>query len=91
MIYYGKKTSNSKIKGYFLILYQGLRPEVAYWEFVNTLRKGVILLSLLFSRTVSIYISIVVLVTTARLQIWLKPYKKKENYKVEFLAMMAGV
>lgn len=62
-----------------------------YWEFINTLRKAAILMSLLFSRTVAIYISIMVLILTARLQVLLKPYKDPENYKVEFLAIMAGV
>ena len=30
------------MKKYFLLLYQGLRPEVFYWEIVNTLRKFMI-------------------------------------------------
>lgn len=91
-IYYGKShPENQKIKEYFIILYQGLKPETIYWEFVNTIRKMVLLVSLLFDRTVTIYISILVLMLTARLQIYLKPYKDPENFKVEFLAIMAGV
>jgi hypothetical protein len=33
-----------KIKKYFLILYQGLKPKAFYWEFFNTFRKVLILL-----------------------------------------------
>jgi len=32
-----------KIKKYFLIIYQGLRPQAYYWEFVATFRKFAIL------------------------------------------------
>jgi len=33
-----------KVKKYFLILYQGLKPEKFYWEFFNTFRKFLVLL-----------------------------------------------
>ncbi|CAI2365361.1 unnamed protein product [Moneuplotes crassus] len=85
------KTGHEKIKSYFLILYQGLKPEVFYWEFVNTLRKIAILLTLLFHRTVSISLSLMILIVTARVQLYLKPYRNREHSKIEFLAMMAGV
>ena len=31
------------IKKYYLILYQGLTREVFYWEFINTIRKVLII------------------------------------------------
>lgn len=37
------KLEDWSIKKYFLILYQGFKPEVYYWEFVNTSRKFSIL------------------------------------------------
>ena len=76
---------------YFLILQQGLKPDKFYWEFVNTLRKVLILFSLVFNKTITITISLIILVVSARLQVYLKPYKKSANSKVEFLALMAGV
>lgn len=39
-----KNLEDWKIKKYFLVLYQGLRKETFYWEFVNTFRKFIILL-----------------------------------------------
>ncbi|CAI2365727.1 unnamed protein product [Moneuplotes crassus] len=85
------KTGHEKIKSYLLILYQGLKPEVFYWELVNTLRKVAILLTLLFNRTVSISLSLMILIATARVQVYLKPYSNGENSKIEFLGIMAGV
>ncbi|CAI2360923.1 unnamed protein product [Moneuplotes crassus] len=85
------KTGHEKIKSYFLILYQGLKPEAFYWELVNTLRKIAILLTLLFQKTVSINLSLMILIVTARVQVYLKPYKNHEHSKIEFLAIMAGV
>jgi len=37
------KLSDKEIKNYFYVLYQGLKPNRFYWEFVNTLRKIIIL------------------------------------------------
>ena len=39
-----KATDDNKVKQYFLILYQGLRPEAFNWEFVNTVRKSLLLM-----------------------------------------------
>ena len=33
------KNEDNKVKQYFLILYQGLKPRAYYWEFVNIFRK----------------------------------------------------
>ena len=40
-----KKGEHNKVKQYMLILYQGLKHEKYYWEFVNSLRKVLILMS----------------------------------------------
>lgn len=42
-----KEAKSNKKRQYFLILYQGLTPQCFYWEFVNILRKALILASLL--------------------------------------------
>ncbi|CAI2363468.1 unnamed protein product [Moneuplotes crassus] len=91
IIYKGRKNRDSKIMGYFLMMYQGLKPEVIYWEFINTTRKIAILFLLLFELKVAINLSIIILLLTARLQIMLKPYKNKENNKIEFLSVMGGI
>lgn len=39
-----KHLEEGKVKKYFLILYQGLKPKAYYWEFVNTFRKFLILI-----------------------------------------------
>ena len=49
-----------KIKKYMLILYQGLRKETFYWEFVNTLRKFVILSLNVFLSSYSAYYRILI-------------------------------
>ena len=36
------------VKKYYLLLYQGLKPNRFYWEFVNTIRKFIILISNVF-------------------------------------------
>jgi len=81
---------NSKVKEYFLILYQGLHPNHFYWEFVNTLRKVLILALFLLETNLQIVFSSMILVITSRIQIYLKPYKQTENNHVEILAMFAG-
>lgn len=91
LLYKGKRQGeNSKLRNYFLILYQGLKPNAIYWEYVNTMRKILILTSLLFTKTTSILFSLVILMLSARIQVIVKPYKNKDHYRTEFLAMMAG-
>ncbi|CAI2370626.1 unnamed protein product [Moneuplotes crassus] len=86
-----KSGKENKIKQYFLILYQGLTPECFYWEFVNTIRKGIVLTCLLLPETGRIVLASITLVVSGRIQMSLKPYKRDSNNQVEFLAIMAGV
>ena len=86
-----KERKDNKIKQYFLILYQGLRPQWFYWEFVNTLRKILILASLLLPNSLKVGFASIVLIISGRLQMHLKPYKEKEYNKVELLAMNSGL
>ena len=85
-----KSKRDNKIKSYFLILYQGLNEKVFYWEYVNTLRKILILSCLFFDPTAKLFFSCFVLMSTERLEHFLKPYKRLENTKVELLAVTAG-
>ena len=83
-----------QVKRYFLILYQGLRPEVFYWEFVNTLRKVLILMwNVILSSYDGIYramVSIAILLIIFRVQIYLKPYKDSKNNEIEMKAILVG-
>jgi len=81
----------SKIMQYFLILYQGLRHETFYWEFVNSLRKVLILLCFLLSDTLKIVLSAAVLVTIWRIQHHLKPYKDNRNNEIEIIGINTAV
>ncbi|CAI2387268.1 unnamed protein product [Moneuplotes crassus] len=79
---------------YFFILYQGLKPERYYWEFVNTLRKFTILAISLTLVSISVnaklLLSVVCMIALVRLQNSLKPYKRAENNKIELLGILAG-
>lgn len=85
-----KKPESNKIREYMLILYQGLKPNRFYWEFCNTLRKVLVLSTFVLSSNLRIMVSLSVLVTSGRLQIFLKPYKNEENNNCEMLAITAG-
>ena len=86
-----KDSDDSKIKQYFLILYQGLKPKRFYWEFANTLRKLAILTVLLLPDTFKIAFASVILIISGRFQMSLKPYKNKDNNEIELLAITTGV
>ena len=77
-----------------LILYQGLKPNRYYWEFVNTLRKVLILMSfallVIVSLAYKILISLMILLFTFRIQVRLKPYKNDNYNNIEILAIFAG-
>ena len=89
------KKDNNKVKEYMMILYQGYKPDRYYWEFVNTLRKVLILISFtIFSMlpfTYRIMVALIILIITFRIQIYLKPYKKDANNNIEILAILSGV
>ena len=85
---------NSKINMHFLILYQGLKKNWFYWEFVNSLRKVLILIIFAalttFSPLYRIVLSVIVLTISARVQIYLDPYKNSKHSEIELLAIVAG-
>ena len=82
------------IKKYLLILYQGLKPKVFYWEFINTFRKVVILLInvvlVSYSSSYRVLIAICFLVIILKVQERLKPYKNEENNRIEMIAIIAA-
>lgn len=90
-----KELSEWSTRRYFLILYQGLKPDVFYWEFVNTTRKVLVLIVVVFLARASVHLKAllitVVLVTFFRLQVYLSPYKLEENNGLELLEMSTGL
>ena len=86
--------NSGPVKQTLLVLYQGLKPNVFYWEFVNTLRK---VLLLLFSTVLSVFslnysalISVAILVVLIHVQIKLDPYDDKRHNQIEIQAVVAG-
>ena len=85
------KENDNKIKQYLLILYQGLKQDRFYWEFVNTLRKLAILSSFLFPNPYKILIAFSILLISGRIQLLLNPYKRVDNNNAEFFAILTGM
>jgi CDP-diglyceride synthetase len=85
------KKGDNKVKQYLLILYQGLKPTKFYWEFVNTLRKVLLLFILMLSDILKVMFSVLILYSTIRLQLYLKPYQNDEYNKIEILSLISGL
>ena len=83
-----------RIKIYMLVLYQGLKQKVFYWEFVNTIRKTSILMVNVFLSSTSVnyqvLVSVIILVSIIKIQDKLQPYKFKENSIIEIQGTVAG-
>jgi hypothetical protein len=88
---YIKSKEDNLVKQYFLILYQGLKQDKFYWEFANTLRKVLILVTFMLSSNLKLLLSMVIVSITGRVQIYLKPYRDEQNNEVEILALVAGM
>jgi phosphotransferase system glucose/maltose/N-acetylglucosamine-specific IIC component len=76
------------------MIYQGLKINAFYWEFINTLRKGVLLFFSTVLSIISVYYtaltSIALLVVIAKVQSWIQPYKNPRNNRLEMRAIIAG-
>jgi len=86
-----RKQDNNLMKQYFLILYQGLKPQIFYWEFINTIRKLLILSVLILSDNLKFGIASFMLIILTRIQLQLKPYKVEDNNQAEYLANISGI
>jgi hypothetical protein len=73
------KLDDPVVKGRYLMLYQGLRFKVFYWEFVNTGRKIFLLSTNIFIPKTMPFLratlGVIILVAVMRLQKLLHPYK----------------
>jgi hypothetical protein len=88
-----QRLKSNKIKIYFQLLYQGYREKIFFWEFVNTLKKFLLVsISVFLARYNPTYrglSAVIVLVAIWRFQVWLKPYVLKVNNEVENYSMVA--
>ena len=86
--------SDPNVQRYILMLYQGLKEKVFYWELVNTTRKILMIgINTLLSTLPLIYSAIsavLVLIGLMRVQLRLQPYKQEINNKLEMEAMTTG-
>ena len=79
---------------YNTVLYQGLKNDKFYWEFINTLRKvGIVTINVFlspYSQTYKGLTAIVWMIAFLRIQIFLDPYKLKINNHWEYLSYSAS-
>lgn len=85
------ENENSKMKSYFLVLYQGLKPSVFYWEFVNSLRKVLILVAFLLPTAYKVTASTFILIIIWRIQKYIQPYRNDQFNDVEILGINAAI
>lgn len=82
------------IQRYFLMLYQGLRDKIFFWEIINTFRKVSMIAINVFMATVPLVYTaitaVLILITLIRVQMRLHPYKNELNNKLEIDAMVTG-
>ena len=86
-----RKKGENKVKQYFLILYQGIKIDYFYWEFINSGRKIMILMSFLLPSTFGIIVSIFLLIIVWRFQNYLKPYKEAKNNYIEMFGINVAI
>ena len=76
------------------MLYQGLKIDRFYWEFINTTRKAVLLCLPAFMSTASLNYKVLsattIMLIILRVQHDLEPYKDDTNNKLEFNEIITG-
>jgi len=87
-LYYMKKDfEEGNSKQYFLVLYQGYKTHIYYWEFINIARKMTVQIWFLLNNTLKIVISSFILIISVRIQNKIKPYKKEAFNGLEMRAI----
>ena len=94
LIKYKSQLDQWAVQRYLLMLYQGLNKNRFYWEFINTMRKSLLLSISVFMSTVSLYLRILtatlLMIVFFRLQNKLRPYKLMRNNKLEEYEIVTG-
>ena len=79
----------------YRMIYQGLRSEVFYWEFINVLRKTILISLNVFLPESEAYLkalcAIALLILILSLQEKLRPYKKPVFNQIEYREIMTSV
>ena len=79
----------------YRMLYQGLRTRVFFWEFVNVLRKTILISFNVFMPQSEAYMkalcAIALLIVILSLQEKLRPYKKPVFNQIEYREIMTSV
>ena len=77
-----------------VVLHQGLKHHVYYWEFVNVFRKILLLcIRILIPVENQFYkasLSLILIIICLRVQIWLKPYKLNAFTEIEQREMISS-
>ena len=87
-----KQLNSVYVKQYFHVIYIGYREECFYWEFVNILKKFILIALNDLSQVPKTYkgmLAITRIFFLVRLQKFLKPYKLKINNEIENSSMVA--
>ena len=89
-----KNLENNNFQRYFIVLYQGLKNDKFYWEFVNTSRKvAIVTINVFLSQYPQFYkgaSAIILMVIFLRIQLHLDPYKLFANNECEYLSFVAS-
>ena len=77
-----------------IVLYQGFKKAAFYWEFVNTMRKVVLLFISTVLSVLSVYyttsVSVLFLFIMTSIQIKIKPYEDDRYNRIKIMAIIAG-
>ena len=87
-----KNLKSPRFRKYFLMIYQGYKEKVFYWELVNTGRKVFLLAINSFLLTYSLFyrglFSVACYMIIFRIQVYLEPYKLEANNSLANLEIM---
>lgn len=90
-----KKAEDPKFMQYFILLYQGYKVNIIYWEFINIIRKiilvvilSVIPYNLIYYKGMLAFLSVLIF---WRFQKWLQPYKKSQFNQLEEREMICSI
>ena len=94
ILQYKKLLDTWQVQKYMLVLYQGLKLDMFYWELINTARKALLLWLPAFLSTYSLNYKVssatVIMIVILRVQQRLEPYKWNQNNKLEFNEIITG-
>jgi len=87
------KLDEPGVKRYFIVMYQGLRHPMYYWEILNIIRKVLILsFNVFFPDSATMYkgiLAVLLVILIYRMQIYLRPYVNKANDDWELISSVA--